>query len=143
MRFRQAIFIWFVFAQFVFRSHKNVDNRKLKAWFFRLWKNDFCRLYKERARALQSWITFFVHPVYFYMFACWPYTMSTQLYSPHFCGETKMVKFYSLYIGYSKDNNIKRSSLTSSLTQWWHWDNQYTFQTVVLVLFTNTPILFL
>ena len=65
MRFRPAIFIWFVFAQSFFKFHKNDDNRKLKAWSFRLRKNDFCRLYNERARALQSSITFFFkHPVF-------------------------------------------------------------------------------
>ena len=36
--------------------------RKLKAWSFRLRKNDFCRLYYECARALQSSITFFYTP---------------------------------------------------------------------------------
>ena len=40
MRFRPAIFIWFVFAQSFFKFHKNDDNRKLKAWSFRLRKND-------------------------------------------------------------------------------------------------------
>ena len=64
MRFRPAIFIWFVFAQSFFKFHKNDDNRKLKAWSFRLRKNDFCRFYNERPRALQSSITFFfIHPV--------------------------------------------------------------------------------
>ena len=64
MRFRPAIFISFVFAQSFFKFHKNDDNRKLKAWSFRLRKNDFCRLYNERARALQSVITFFlIHSV--------------------------------------------------------------------------------
>ena len=66
MRFRPAIFIWFVFTQSFFEFHKNNDNRKLKAWYFRLWKNNFYRLYNERARAHQSSITFFlIHPVYF------------------------------------------------------------------------------
>ena len=51
IRFRPAIFIWFVFAQSFFKFHKNDDNRKL---------NDFCRLYNELARALQSSITFFL-----------------------------------------------------------------------------------
>ena len=60
MRFRPAIFIWFVFAQSFFKFHKNDDNQKLKAWSIRLRKNDFCRLYNERARALQSSITFFL-----------------------------------------------------------------------------------
>ena len=60
MRFRPAIFIWFVFAQSFFKFHKNDDNWKLKAWSFRLRKNDFCTLYNERARALQSVITFFL-----------------------------------------------------------------------------------
>ena len=66
MRLRLAIFISFVFAQSLFKFLKNDDNRKLKAWSFRLRKNDFCRLYNERARALQSSITFFlIHPVPF------------------------------------------------------------------------------
>ena len=61
MRFRSV----FVFAQSFFKFHKNGNIRKLKAWSFRLWKNDFRRLYNERARALQSSITFFlIHPVY-------------------------------------------------------------------------------
>ena len=65
MWFRPAIFIWLVFAQSFFKFHKNGDIRKLKAWSFRLWKNDFCRLYHERARSLQSSITIFlIHPVY-------------------------------------------------------------------------------
>ena len=65
MWFRPAIFIWLVFAQSFFKFHKNGDIQKLKAWSFRLWKNDFCRLYNERARALQSSITIFlIHPVY-------------------------------------------------------------------------------
>ena len=59
MRFRPAIFIWFVFAQSFFKFHKNDDNQKLKAWSIHLRKNDFCRLYNKRARALQSSITFF------------------------------------------------------------------------------------
>ena len=64
MWFRPAIFIWFVFAQSFFKFHKNGDIRKLKAWSFRLLKNDFCRLYNERARALQSSIAIFlIHPV--------------------------------------------------------------------------------
>ena len=64
MRFRQAIFIWFVFAQSFFKFHKNGDIRKLKAWSFWLWKNDFGRLYNKHARVLQSSITFFlIHPV--------------------------------------------------------------------------------
>ena len=64
VRFRPAIFIWFVFAQSFFKFHKNDDNRKLKAWSFRLRKNDFCRLCNERARALQSSITFFLYTLY-------------------------------------------------------------------------------
>ena len=53
-----------MFVQSFFKFHKNDDNRKLKAWSVRLRKNDFCRLYNERARALQSSITFFlIHPV--------------------------------------------------------------------------------
>ena len=35
-----------------------MDNRKFKAWSFRLWSSDFCILYNERARELQSSITF-------------------------------------------------------------------------------------
>ena len=47
-----------------FKFHKNGDIRKLKAWSFRLLKNDFYRLYNERARTLQSSITIFlIHPV--------------------------------------------------------------------------------
>ena len=61
MRFRPASFILFIFAQSFFKFHKNDDNRKLKAWSFRLRKNDFCRLYNKRARALQSSITFFFY----------------------------------------------------------------------------------
>ena len=64
MRFRPAIFFWFVFTQSFFKLHKNGDNRKLKAFSFRLWKNDFCRLYNKRARALQIWITFFLYTLY-------------------------------------------------------------------------------
>ena len=65
MWFRPAILIWLVFAQSFFKFHKNGDIRKLKAWSFWLWKNDFCTLYNERARPLQSSITIFlIHPVY-------------------------------------------------------------------------------
>ena len=66
MRSQPAIFIWFVFAQSFFKFHKNGGIQKVKAWSFLLWKNDFCRLYNERARALQSLIyyLFFIHPVY-------------------------------------------------------------------------------
>ena len=70
MRFRPAIFIWFVFAQSFFKLHKNDENRKLKAWSFRLRKNDFCRLYNERARALQSSITFFFDTPCSYNYDC-------------------------------------------------------------------------
>ena len=59
MWFWPAIFIWLVFAQSFFKFHKNGDIRKLKAWSFQQWKNDFCRLYNESARALQSSITIF------------------------------------------------------------------------------------
>ena len=66
MWFRPAIFIWLVFAQSFFKFHKNGDIRKLKAWSFQLWKNDFCALYNKRARPLQSSITIFlIHPVYY------------------------------------------------------------------------------
>ena len=68
MWFRPAIFIWLAFAQSFFKFHKNGDIRKLNAWYFRLWKNDFCRLYNERAIALQSSITIFLrHPVQVYL----------------------------------------------------------------------------
>ena len=64
MWFWLAISIWLVFAQSFFKFHKNGDIRKLTAWSFRLLKNDFCRLYNERARVLQSSITIFlIHPV--------------------------------------------------------------------------------
>ena len=67
MWFQPAIFIWLVFAQSFFKFHKNGDIRKLKAWSFRLWKNNFCRLYNKCARALQISITIFlIHPVYVY-----------------------------------------------------------------------------
>ena len=66
MWFWPAIFIWLVFAQSFFKFHKNGDIRKLKAWSFRLWKNDFCRLYNEHARALQSSITIFWDTLYSY-----------------------------------------------------------------------------
>ena len=55
-------------AQSFFKFHKNDDNRKLKAWSFRLRKNDFCRLYNERARALQSSTTFFLYTLYIYIY---------------------------------------------------------------------------
>ena len=62
MQFRPAIFIWFVFAQF-FKVNKNGDKSKAKSLVFPTrWKNyDFCRLYNERARALQSSITLFLY----------------------------------------------------------------------------------
>ena len=61
-RSRPAIFIWFVFAQSFFKFHKNGYIRKLQAWSFRLWKNDFCTLYNERPKAFQSSITFSYTP---------------------------------------------------------------------------------
>ena len=64
MQFRPVILIWFVFAQSFFKFHKNGDIQKLKAWSFGLWKNDFCRLYNEHARALQIWINFFLYTMY-------------------------------------------------------------------------------
>ena len=67
MRFRTAIFFWFVFTQSFFKFHKNGDIRRLKACSFRLWKNDFCRLYNKRAKALQIWITFFLIRSYLYI----------------------------------------------------------------------------
>ena len=69
MRFRPAIFVCFVFAQSFFKFHKNDDNRKLKDWSFRLRKNDFCRSYNERARALQSTITLFLIRTVYYNIA--------------------------------------------------------------------------
>ena len=59
MRFRPAIFIWFVFAQFLFKFHKNGDNRKLKAWSLDYERMISVDEYNERARALLSSITFF------------------------------------------------------------------------------------
>ena len=67
MRFRPAIFFRFVFAQSFLKFYKNGDIRKLKACSFRLCKNDFCRLYNKRARALQSWITFFLYTLYIHI----------------------------------------------------------------------------
>ena len=64
MWFRPAISIWLVFTQSSFKFHKNGDIRKLKAWSFRLLKNDFCRLYNERTRVLQSSITIFLYTLY-------------------------------------------------------------------------------
>ena len=58
------------YCSFFFKFHKNEDNPKLKSWSFRLGKNDYCRIYNERARALQNSIPlpFFIHPVYPCMF---------------------------------------------------------------------------
>ena len=64
VRLRPGIFICFVFAQSFFKFYKNDDNRKLNAWSFRLRKNDFCRLYNERARARQISTTFFLYILY-------------------------------------------------------------------------------
>ena len=52
----------FVFAQSFFKFHKSRNIRKLQAWSFPLWKNDFCTLYNESAKALQSSITFSYTP---------------------------------------------------------------------------------
>ena len=70
MRFRPAIFIAFVFAEFFFEFYSNGGNQKLKAWSFQLRKNYFCMLNIERPIAHQSSITFFfIHPVYsFYQY---------------------------------------------------------------------------
>ena len=62
MRFRPAIFISFVFGQSFFKFHQSTDIRKLQAWSFQRWENDFCTLYNERAKALQSSITFSYTP---------------------------------------------------------------------------------
>ena len=40
-------------------SQKWCRSKAKKAWYFGMRKNDYCRLYNERARALQSFITFF------------------------------------------------------------------------------------
>ena len=64
MRFRPAIFIAFVFAQFFFKFYNNGGNQKLKACSFQLRKNYFCLLHIECPIARQSSITiFFIHPV--------------------------------------------------------------------------------
>ena len=55
MRFRRAIFIAFVFAEFYSKG----VNQKLKAWSFQLRKNYFCMLNIECPIAHQSSITFF------------------------------------------------------------------------------------
>ena len=65
MRFRPAIFIAFVFAQFFFKFYNNDGNQKLKACSFQLRKNYFCMLHIECPIARQSSITIFlIHPVY-------------------------------------------------------------------------------
>ena len=65
MRFRPAIFIAFVFAQFFFKFYNNGGNQKLKACSFELRKNYFCMLHIECPIASQSSITIFlIHPVY-------------------------------------------------------------------------------
>ena len=64
MRFRPAIFIAFVFAQFFFKLYNNGGNQKLKAWSFQLSKNYFCTLNIERPRTHQNSITIsLIHPV--------------------------------------------------------------------------------
>ena len=62
MRFRRAIFIAFVFAEFFFKLYNNGGNQKLKAWSFQLRKDYFCMLDIERSIAHQSSITFFDTP---------------------------------------------------------------------------------
>ena len=79
MWFWPAIFIWLVFTQSFFKFHKNGDIRKLKAWSFRLWKNDFCRLYNERARALQSSITIFLRQPVYRLFLHFVYIIVQQI----------------------------------------------------------------
>ena len=64
MRFRPAIFIAFVFAQFFFKFYNNSGNQKLKAWSFQLRKNYICLLNIERPIAHQSSITFFLYTLY-------------------------------------------------------------------------------
>ena len=44
MQFRPVIVMLFVVAQFFFKSYKNSDIQKPKAWSFRLWKNCFSGL---------------------------------------------------------------------------------------------------
>ena len=64
MRFRPAIFIAFVFAQFFFKFYNNGGNQKLKACSFQLRKNYFCMLHIECPIGRQSSITIFlIHPV--------------------------------------------------------------------------------
>ena len=64
MRFRRAIFIAFVFAEFFFKFYNKSGNQKLKARSFQLRKNYFCMLNIERRIAHQSSITLFlIHPV--------------------------------------------------------------------------------
>ena len=124
MRFRPTIFIWFVFAQYFFKFHKNDDNRKLKPWSFRLRKNDFCRLYNERTRALQSSITFFlIHPVYLYVVLIiitifWhnnslilkPYSLQKEPVFVATCRQAHGKMAYEL-----------RKSVSQSILTWWTW----------------------
>ena len=63
MRFRPAIFIWFLFAQFFFKLYQNGGIQKLNACCFQLLKNYFHTINIECARPLQSSITCFIHPV--------------------------------------------------------------------------------
>ena len=88
MRFRPAIFIWFVFAQSFFKFHKS--------------RNDFCTLYNERAKALQSSIAFSytlcIAKIYLFSFVetprkfiiclAWYFHKAKQLYCIHHANVT-------------------------------------------------------
>ena len=51
-------------SSFFLKFYRSDDIQKLKAWPSpHLWKNNFCKLIIERARALQILITFFTHIV--------------------------------------------------------------------------------
>ena len=64
MRFRRALFIAFVLAEFLFKFYNKGSNQKLKAWSFQLQKNYKCMLNIERPIAHQSSITFFLYTLY-------------------------------------------------------------------------------
>ena len=75
-----------------FKFHKNSDIRKLKAWSFRLLKNDFCRLYRVyKKKVIELWSTL----------ACSLYNLPKSFFHSHmeaFISSIKMV--YS--ISYTK-----------------------------------------
>ena len=62
IRFRPAIFILFVFAQFFFKFHKNGDIRKLKDWSFceRMISVDYIMNVLKHSKVR---LPFFIHPV--------------------------------------------------------------------------------